>query len=244
MTVFFLIAILSTAIIIWVLFNTGRKNQVITLKPIEQVLVFFILYSGIIVISSTTTAYDRIADRLLSPIYVPLIIIIFFLLDRVFRNLYNYYGKWFISGFLLIIVISLLSFPVMRASNNINYFIEQSGWQYGSKAWKNNSVLEYLNNNRQLDSGSVFYSNAPEAVYIFVNKETKWSPFKRFYNSPQLIKPKPDLKHIWRGQKNVLLIWFSNVNRKFLFSLNELQKNIVMKKLVQLKDGTVYKILN
>lgn len=239
---FFLMLIVAAGIFTGIVLIKKRKIEDIRFNYIGPALVFLIFYSGIIVISSTTTAYDKIANRLLSPVFIPSIFIVFFLLDKILEWLSKHFRQRFIPILFLIAITVWVRYPFMKTFYNIEYYVEQSGWEYSSKVWKDNLVIEYLNNHKHLEYGYSFYSNVPEAVYILTNKETKWSPPKTLYNSPELININPGQKTIWQEKNKACLVWFNNIDRNFLFTIAELQKSTNMVKVVQLKDGEIYTI--
>ncbi len=239
---FFIVLIISAGILAGIVLIHRWKKEKLRLQQIGPVLIFTFFYLGIIVISSTTTAYDKIANRLLSPVFVPSIFIIFFILDDILKWLSNRFHQRFISIVFLIGIIAWMAYPAVQTIYNIEYYIKQSGWEYNSKSWKDNSVIRYLNNHPQLKSGYSFYSNVPEAVYILTNKETEWSPAKTLYNSNQLLNTNQAAKNMWQGKNKAYLIWFNNIDRDFLFTIAELQKNTDLVKVVQLKDGEIYTI--
>ncbi len=107
----------------WILFklNFDRPyNFKINYKIVPSVL-FVLFYSSFIIISSTTTAYDRISDRLLSPIYIPAVFILFFSLDKTLSWLSNRFNKFLINALLIICIISLIRFPL----HNTLYIIQE-----------------------------------------------------------------------------------------------------------------------
>ncbi|MHB8854676.1 MAG: ArnT family glycosyltransferase [Ignavibacteriaceae bacterium] len=240
---FFIMLIISAGIFAVIVLSNKWKKDEVRLKQIGPSLIFILFYSGIIVISSTTTAYDKIANRLLSPIFVPSFFIMFLILDNILEWISKYFHQRFILILFLIGIIAWMKYPVTRTIYNIEDYIGQAGWEYSSKAWRDNTVIRFLNSHKQFESGYSFYSNVPEAVYILANKEVKWSPPKTMYNSPELIKTNPDLRSIWQGKNEAYLVWFNNINRNFLFTIDELKKSSNMVKIAQLKDGEIYKIV-
>ena len=236
----FLMLIVAAEIFTGIVLIKKWKIEDIRLNHIGPALIFILFYSGIIVISSTTTAYDKIADRLLSPIFIPSIFLVFFLIDNILEWITKHFRQRFILIMFLIAIIVWMEYPAAKSYYNIEYYVDQSGWEYSSKAWKDNLVIEYLNNHKHLETGYSFYSNVPEAVYILTNKEAKWSPSKTLYNSPELININPGQKNIWQEKNKTCLIWFNNIDRNFLFTLDELQQSTKMVKVVQLKDGEIY----
>jgi hypothetical protein len=239
--VFFLCVILVSFLLMGIILFSKTKRRILP-EPMYPVFVFIFLYSAAIIISSSTTAYDKISDRLLSPIFVPLLSILLMVVDYLSKWLSKYFNKKFLSFLFLLGILFWIKYPIENTTKNIEIFIRQEGWGYNSIEWKNNSLADFLSKNKNFENGYTFYSNVPEAVYLFSNKETKWTPAKTFYNSPKLINPEPYLQKLVEGNK-ICIIWFTNAHRKFLFTIEELQKIIPMKKIVHLKDGDIYNIV-
>jgi len=241
-TQLFFIIIISAVIFTGIVFVNSWKKGDRKLNQIAPVIIFVLFYSGIIVVSSTTTAYDRIGDRLMSPVFVPLLIIVFLFLDIILNKLSKYFHHWPVSDLFIIGIILWLEYPVLETIREGNDYVQKSGWGYGGKAWKDNSVINYLIKHKNLKTGNSFYSNAPEAVYILANKGTNWSPFKTFYNSPQPVNLELSLNSISKLENKDYLIWFNNIDRNCLYTIEELRKRTNMSKVVQLKDGEIYTI--
>jgi hypothetical protein len=122
-------------------------------------------------------------------------------------------------------------------------YIEQSGG-FSCNSWKESETIKYLTMHKLLGKSYTLYSNEPEAVYILTNLNTKCSPAKTFYNSPQHYDIYPNQKDSWLNGENVCLVWFNNTSRSFLFTIDELQKNINMTEVAHLKDGEIYTFSN
>ncbi|HAB52589.1 MAG TPA: hypothetical protein DCE80_10540, partial [Ignavibacteriales bacterium] len=108
---------------------------------------------------------------------------------------------------------------------------------------KKSEMINYLIKYEPFSKSYSMYSNKPEAVYILANLICKRSPAKTFYNSPQSIKLDQLQSSIRSEDENIFLVWFKESNYNFLFTLDELQKNIRMKEVVHLKDGDIYTFL-
>ncbi|MHB1688693.1 MAG: glycosyltransferase family 39 protein [Ignavibacteriaceae bacterium] len=215
-------------------------------KQVIPSLIFALFYSGFILISSTTTAYDHIDNRLLSPIYIPSIFVLFFICDKILTCPFfgNWLTKYFFPKLATILfaagIIMLMIFAVKNTKYIIKDFIEQSGWEYNSKLWRENTTIQYLNEHDSLKKEYKIYSNAPEAVYILANIEAKWSPAKTMYNSPQLLNTNTSFNGDSLSNSMVCLVWFTSINRNFLFTIDELEKSTNMVKVVKLKDGEIF----
>jgi len=216
--------------------NTSSKDGI---KLIGPSLIFVIFYSVIIIISSTTTAYDNISSRLLSPIYIPIIYTLFLIADKIHQWLAKYLPRKLVTALLAIGILLMMRSPYINTKYIIEEFINNSGCEYSSSEWRNSETIRYLIQQKQLGAQFKLYSNAPEAVYILANIYSRFSPAKTYYNSPQLyINLKQ--KFMWQNDEKVCLIWFDKIKRNFLFSIDEFQNDKKITTLAQLNDGKIY----
>ena len=227
---------------VWI--SAGVKNENTpykeALKQIGPSLLLVLLYSGIIIISSTTTAYDKISDRLISPIFIPLIIIIFYLADVILNHLKKYYNPKMVTIMFCVAVVLIMRYPAMNTLQFIADYTEMSGWGYSSNLWRGSEIIDYLNKHTELGKEYELYSNEPEAVYILTNYKTSRSPVKTFYNSRQIYNIKQDQEEAWLNAEKVCLIWFNETNRNFLFTIDDLKKDLNLTEVADLKDGKIY----
>lgn len=236
---FIFILLIVTA---WFIFglDSAKSPAGETINKIGPSLIFVLLYAGVIVISSTTTAYDRISDRLLSPIYVPVIFILFFISDKILCRLTKSFHLKLITVLFMIGIVLLIRYPFKNTIHIIEEYIELSGWGYGSDSWRESETIEYLSRHEVLGKSYTLYSNEPDAIYILANLNARRSPAKTFYNSPQLFNKNSNQEEIWSNAENACLVWFDKTNRSFLFTVAELRENINMTEVAHLKDGEIY----
>lgn len=233
---------LLLVVLLVVLAILRRRNVLgFEVSEIGPVILFAILYSTIIIISSTTTAYDKIGNRLLSPVFIPSVVILFFLIDYLVKWASHFVHYIVLTVILLVSMTMWIKYQATRTRYYIEDYIKHSGVEYSSSAWTNNSVIKYLEANKQLKSDYTFYSNAPDAVYILADINAKWSSPKRSYNSPVLLD-KNSNNSIGFEKNDICFVWFYNLNRNFLFTPDELKKTTRMISIAQLKDGEIYVI--
>jgi len=226
-------------IFVWVLGSSEGSIRNILFQQAGPSILFALLYSCIIIISSTTTAYDKISDRLLAPIYIPIVFTVFIIADKILSWLIQGIKVRLITVPFSIGIVLLIAFPMNKTTQFINEYLYQSGWGYNSQHWKKSEMINYLIEHEPYNSNLSYYSNKPEAVYILTSIVSKRSPAKTFYNSTEPFSG--DRKdYIWARNKNVFLIWFNETKYDFLFTLEELQIKNKMEKVVHLKDGDIY----
>jgi len=239
----FYLLLLVTSLIVYISTKVKSSSRN-AIRLISLLLVFIIFYSGLIIISSTTTAYDQISDRLLSPIYLPILIIIFFLSDKILTWLTKSFQLKTITVLLFVCFILIIKSQAGNTGHMIKEYVNLSGCGYGSDSWKKSETIEYLTQHAGLSDGFTLYSNEPEAVYILTNYTTTRSPAKTYYNSTQIVKINPYQKDLRLDTTNACLIWFDKANRSFLFTVDELKTDRKMTEIAHLNDGAIYTLLS
>jgi hypothetical protein len=132
-----------------------------------------------------------------------------------------------------------MNFSVQKYYLLIDDYMVNSGWEYSSKSWSENTVFRYI---EKMNNGDYhIYSNAPDAVYFFTKKEARWSPLKTFYNSNVEIDKRQSLYEMGQKEKKYL-IWFDNIHRPFLYSKAELNSLFHLKTISKLTDGEIFEI--
>jgi 4-amino-4-deoxy-L-arabinose transferase-like glycosyltransferase len=239
-SVFMLIIPAGLALVIIGYIKAHGSEHRPALRRMLPFLIFVVCYVAFLVISSATTAYDQIGERLLAPVRIATIFILLFIGDSVIPIIENrFHWKQNKSLFVCIVVIWML-YPSWLTAFTIGNLMEPAEWEYNSKVWKNNAAIQYLNQNTAYKTKYPLYSNTPEAVYAYTGAETKWCPAKTMYNSPQIVSSTHSLKGIWPVEDTVCLVWCDRTKRKYLFSLEEIKQTANIIQTIQLPDGALY----
>lgn len=205
-------------------------------------VLFSIVYVGFLIISSTTTAYDRIDNRLLSPVFVPITLV---LLSVLFEILPSLTGKQLLqrsTRFLrLITLVAWLAYSGAAAIVLISR-AQNQGQGYNSLPWRSSQTINYLLKETNLQSNCTIYSNAPDALYILGNITAKLSPKKTMYNSPEVVEDLSSLRGSWPEENQACLVWFHEDIRSYLFTVDELRTIANVQPIAHLEDGSIYLI--
>lgn len=212
------------------------------LSEIRLPLLFIVLYIGFLVVSSTTTAYDRIDDRLLSPVFVPITLVLLFLASKIVAASSQ---SWLSPKGVNILLGATIGMWLLYSSAIAGRVIVETmrhGIKFSSQSWKSSQTLEYLRKNQTRFSGCVIYSNEPNALYILANLKSKAAPTRTEYNSPRIVNDLSHLRGRWPHGKNVFLVWFDRIHRKNMFSFDELQSVANITPIIRFDDGAVYSV--
>jgi len=222
--------------------NWSRSRLRTLLSEVGPSLLLIVVYVGFLVVSSTTTAYDVISFRLLSPVFVPTTLLLLLLAHRIVVSLT---GQWLhpkhASVLLAVALAAWLVYTAKATAPVIKYATSQ-GWGYSSRTWRDSQTIKYLLEHQTLASECMLYTNDPEALYVLANLAGKLSPQKSMYNSPEIVTDISDLRGTWPEETNSCLVWFDRTHRDFLFTVGELQVIARMQQITSLEDGTVHSV--
>lgn len=186
---------------------------------------FVAVYSAFIVISSTTTAYDLIDDRLMAPVFLYTLLLLFSLVVIGYKTPKK--EKFLFYPLLsMLIVCTLISFA-KTWTKDVNFRKNHGAGGYNSEFWQENNLVKYLKTNK-LNSLEKIYTNDTYSFFI-IDKKIK------SLNIPL----KKDRKV--SGLENSLIIYFNNIDQK-RFALNELQTICKTETIVENIDGFILRI--
>lgn len=220
----------------------GWQGVKVRLRQISPIVLFAIIYIAFLVISSTTIAYDKIDDRLLSSIYVPLTLLLLILAQALVDPYRKRFSKKIVNSFLVIGIAIWLAFQIRSTILNAVNLIP-IGQGYSGQAWMDNKTVQYLLQHRTLESECTFYTNDSNVAYILADIKTKMSPIRRIYNSIKTVNDISSLRGVWPEESNACLIWFDEIDQgKYMFTIDELQAIANIELIVRLEDGAIYSI--
>jgi len=213
----------------------------VILRKISPIVLFAIIYTTFLVISSTTTAYDIIDYRLLSPIYVPLTLLLLILAQALVEPYRRRFSNKIINSFLIIGLAIGLVYPIHATIINAVNFTSTGGG-YSSKAWVESETIQYLLQHKTLKSECTIYTNGTDVTNILAHLATKGIPARTNYNSPDLVNDISKLRGSWPEESNACLVWFDTIKRTYLFTIDELQEIANIGLIARFKDGAIYSI--
>lgn len=220
----------------------GNWSKIRTaLLDISPFLLVIIAYVGFLVVSSTTTAYDPIDNRLLSPVFVPITLLLLFIASKIPISLtaQPLYQKR--ANVLAVAIIAVWLVYPARITMSLILHTVHHGLGFSSEFWRKSQTIEYLLQNRTVESKcGVIYTNAPEALYILADLTAKMSPLRTMYNSPEIVNDISSLRGSWPEESNSYLVWFDKIDRQHLFTVDELQTIANLQQIVRFEDGAVY----
>lgn len=201
---------------------------------------FFIVYTVFIIGISTLSHFEQINNRLLSPLYIPLVIVLTAWVPRVFSadsNNGTAAGTKITEFKKAVLVISLLiicRFEYTQLKKFSEMYTEANTYGiagYTDDSWKKSALSRFLRtHSAAFKEDYKLYSNAHEAAYF--------NGHVRAESLPHLIDKK-DIGSFFR-EKGHYLIWFDAIEDDELLSLQTIRKYAEVTKTNDFTDGSIY----
>ncbi|ASU34550.1 hypothetical protein [Mucilaginibacter xinganensis] len=213
-----------TGILLWKAFK-GRINSYENI-----VIAFAVVYGLFIVISASISRYERINSRLLSPMFIPLLISCTSWVPDVLI-LIKSKAKYVLAA---VAILLMLAFEYSTVLTDYQRYDDERDYGvpgYSDDDWNKSEFIVYLKNHKNLfKPGIPIYTDADEAVYLFTRMSSTVIPHK---------EPKADVQKFY-AQKQFYLIWFTNLYNTELISLPDIMKNKKLVKIGAAKEGEIY----
>jgi len=203
-----------------------------SLKNLYFIITFILIYSSFLIYSTTKYSVEM-DDRLVSPIYIPFIIVMLYLLDILFNYLkQNRSNRIFKITTILFFTVWLL-YPLRVSAIHFRKMLVY-GQGTNSKEWQNKQIINYLRENTDDYSSVNLFSNNPHATYIHTNMISFITPYK----------PTPGQTSInpWITKDNSYVIWYDFLEQDALISLNRLKKVKNLIEVIKFEDGTIFRV--
>jgi len=176
--------------------------------------------------------------RLLVPIYVPLMILIFFTISNIPQLVNQHFFKKASNLFLIFIVTLWLVFSFLRVVKHTRYYLQNGAGGYSTVGWRNSELIRYLGEHPL--NGYVF-SNYSQGIYLLTGMYTRLSRPKYIYYFTK--RAKVELLR-YRSSKtrdrNTYLVWFENKPGEDAYSPRKPHYVVGMKIVTKKSDGAIY----
>jgi hypothetical protein len=217
------------------------KTPIMTLlkqtRPFVIFMIFVIIgFIGFLIVSSTTSNYDAIGDRLLSPIVVPMTLLLLSVIEILSKPIKAHFATKPVELLIMAGIVLWLIYPARATTLNIiNNFNEGNG--YGAKSWKNSQTIQYIRENNL--SNCTIYSNGADVTYLLININVNSIPSKS--SGANIIADTSSLRNVFPQENKACIVWFNQITwRTYLFTPEELTSVTNLERVIQLDDGTIY----
>lgn len=240
------VVILSLGMVAIVGYRRYQRRQIWKCSATMCVIIFCGVYTGIVLLSATLVAFDDLNWRLLSPVCVPWVLMVFFSLDELFFGRppslrCHSLGKSMSKRAFIALILAIFFWVTFSSARNfvrVKFSILYGAGGYNSKTWHESETVAYIRAHHIRDP---VFSNAPDAIYFFTGRPAHNSPH-RFEASKAKAKNN-ELKEFESrvdANRGATLVWFEEAEwRTYLYSLEELQEILRVECFATLPDGSV-----
>ena len=189
------------------------------------------LYSSISLFDASTP----VDSRILSPVFVLMIVGIFSTIWTVSQTLKKPIVWW---CFLIFLVL----FIAIKTPGAIQFMkgVQERGSEYTSLKWEDSESIAFV---RSIGTEVKIYSNGADVLGFLTGKEIQYLP-KKYSSTTTIANPLYD-KEITAMCKDIvengaLLVYFKSLNKAYFPTQEEIQSACHLPVLMSLEDGTVY----
>ena len=212
------------ALLVW----KGIKNRINTGETI--IIMFAAVYGIFIPVLASFSRFEPLNSRLMSPMYICLLIGITSWIPDVIRH-YKFSKQLM---FAIPFVALMLFFEYSIGATDYQRWYDENDYGvpgYTDDDWNKSDFITFLRSHKNIyKPGVPIYSDADEAVYFFTESSATLLPHRYFLNT---------VKQFY-GVKHYYLIWFNALNNTELIGLKDIEEHENLKLLYQLKDGAIY----
>lgn len=194
-------------------------------------LTFSLVYSVFMVLSATISRYEEMNSRLLSPLYIPLVLSVTFPLAWFTQRAARRFSRrgWRIAAVCILLLV--LSSQAVADYQWYSDVAEGGIGGYTEDDWDDSPLVKFLEARPSpFLPGYTLYSNSPEGVYFFGGYSCQLLPQKAF--------PGPIAQYYATPRQ--YLVWFNDGTNEAILPLRDVLDHIPMKLVRQFDDGAVY----
>jgi hypothetical protein len=218
--------------------RTARTRLSLGLKAIlrhhQPAVIFVAAYSVVLVLLAARGASSFLDQRLLSPLFVPVTLL---LLELAYDVLGQVRARpTVLSRNLPPVMLSLwLCFPLAWVVRSTARRYEKGAGGYNTRTWRESATIEYARRVPSINGGNHVYSNGRDALWALAGVNADWIPSR----TEVLLS---DLRGRWPDSASVV-VWFDSITwRKQQFSIEELGEISNIERVAQLNDGSIYRV--
>jgi hypothetical protein len=231
-------------IVILALLSYEHRAADVDLVRVWSTGVFVLIFTIYLIASATVVRLDPIDDRLLSPIYVFVMLLVFIGIESASNGLNELLRSNMLGKSVVIGLIALwLMYPLARFSIYVWTSTATGAGGYSTVTWRESPLIEWL---RTHPLDGEIYSNAPDAIYILTGRTAQFSPGRNqigiVAQSPSQYQYVSQFRKSLKSEANNYLVWFYNMPRDYLYNVRELALDFEVEEITKISDGEIYTI--
>jgi hypothetical protein len=199
-------------------------------QPVVMLLAFYTI------MLSTAAMRDAYTDsRMLSPLYVPLLLVLLKLGSHLISPIERP-AATFVSRGPAVLLALWLCFPFASVARSTAVRFRDGAGGYSTTKWRESETIAYARQVLSTHGDFHIYSNGHDVLWALAGVNATESP-------DTVSVSLTDLKGHWPAENGSIIVWFSGLaHRKYLFSIEELEQIADITGVTYLSDGTIYRV--
>ncbi len=212
---------------IWQLFyRTFQQQYFAAYETIIACL--FVVYASFMLVIATISRFESLSSRLLSPMYIPLLLVGSSWLVKSIRHSYSI--KRYTILALVLFCYTGFQYNQYRLNAEAWEGIQDAGIPgYTENPWVHSATMDYIKKHKTLFSGPV-YSNSNDAVYFLSGVHAMALPHKEIQSEIDILLQKPSFR----------LVWLIDGENPDLVNLEFIKQHKKLISVQTMEDGAVY----
>jgi len=236
-----LFVILVTLLIVFFVVFIKRYTPSLDWRSFEFVVgVFCLAFSinyllGLFFSKTFVDAATPVDIRIMSPIFLPLVIWVFSTTWLVSGTLNKPVVMW---GFLFLLVLVMIS----KTPKSIHALVgfQKNGLYYTSRQWQESETIKFI---KSLPEGVRIYSNAPDPIGFLTEKQSQILPYKENITT-RIKNPRYDdeVQAMCEDvrENRAIVVYFKGMERSYLTTRKDLEAACPVSVLRRFPDGIIY----
>ena len=158
---------------------------------------FSLLYILFMIITATFSRFEELNSRFMSPAFIPLLWCVSYWIIFLLQQSSRPVKKWWLAAGIVIFV----CFQYNQLSNDYETWdeVKDDGIPgYTEDDWKYSDTVQFIEEDSlPFKKNYTIYSDAPDAVYFFTDRTTKYLPHKESNKEMQQFKSDPHCYLVW-----------------------------------------------
>ena len=199
-------------------------------------LLFIGVYISSLLVVLRYIAADPPDNRYLSPVYVPLVLVLTILVVTAGNGTRLLSNKPTELLAALSLAVWIL-YPASQATTLIYTYLDNGAGGFHQTRWARSDLLDYL---ALHDLDGLIYNNAPSVLYFATGRVAKRSPRKYGLASRLPTDDLVTFEKSLAGDQPVYLVWFDGAGGEYSYSLQEIRARFDTEQVAQRADGSIY----
>jgi hypothetical protein len=203
-------------------------------SDLSPAVLLLVSYACVLLAAAVTGASDPIGQRLLSPIYVPVTLV---LLTLGYCSVVPAHApaNAVASRVAAILLALWLCYPLAFVAQSSIHNIRDGAGDYSTRAWRGSETIAYSRRVLSNESNVRVYSNGAMALWELARVNANEMPDRKSVNLS-------DLAGHWPAVDGSVLVWFENPAWRRDFSIEELGRIARVEEVAHFGDGSVYRV--